>query len=811
MSAKKNNNKKTANDNTDNRPFHVLVRDFIKKHANCTLPDIADHFGIDPVDTDKDFLKLKETVSSLAARDKLVARERENRTEYYVEQSIGTCVVRYRETQDGYSYLQPVTWPDDRQKRPKQISIAAFSKGVSNAESGRVKDGELLVARIRNSQKGADRPFEARVLDRLDHEITGTIGKNHRGEWNVSPLNRHKNYYVPIPSWSAYGFEEGDVVLYRLTQPSGQSAMPMPVIVENFGKSEDPQTIGRSVAAEFGLSQNFNSKVMDELANLKDPDWTTANRTDLRDIPFVTIDDITTTDMDDAMYAAPVMENGVQKGWHMIVAIADVAQYIKPGSAMDKEAEHRGNTNYLPGHRCDMIPTELAADKCSLVPHEDRSCLAMHMWIDMNGNMVDKKLQRGIMNSRAKLHHKQVEAAMRGDIDDTIAPHMGLIQNLYKAWHPMAKASAKRGKLSIDSSEQKIEFDADGNFVDISRRPYMDINRVIEEFMVLANVAAAEILIEKRVPGVYRLHESPSEYGIEKWSPQISSLEYHINPQKDIRQQMNHVLKDSSQRGEADIVHPLLVRMQQRAVYGTDTETGHFALALAKYAHFTSPIRRYADLIVHRALITACGLGDDGAPKNTSVGALQGIADHISNRENLAKQAEREARKRYETHWANTQIIEHLSNSVDSDKKPEAFKATIVEIEQNGIIVELKKNGVRGFIPVEYLPGAASYHFNDQYKALLSRVAHDDNAHNDDKGYTDYMYQRGGNLDVVIANVDIRTSQIRFKPRFPVGAFISRFESTLIKELDKNNGMRIDHGYQRGKKRKQRHRDRAPV
>lgn len=793
----------------DLSPFAKEIRDYIANNANTTLANIAKHFDIDLLTTSnregKRSLALRSEISALAANGLINSKTKDSDVTYFIDRSIGTILARYRapanEERKEFHYLQPVSWPDGKGiERPNKITVGKVPS-IKNGDDKPLKDGDMVLIKVRDASKRDDNDYTANVVDRIGHELAGHIFTTPEGVKSVKPANRNKHYSIPLPEKMARKVEDGDLVLFKLDADKRTQTMPTPVLLENYGPVSNPANISPAVAAEFNLSQDFNEKVMAELDSVLNRTISSANRTDLRNIPFITIDDITTTDMDDAMFAEPVIDpkTGLQTGWHVIVAIADVAQYIPVGSEMDKEAQHRGNTNYLPGYRCDMIPSELAVNKCSLVPDEDRSCLAMHMYTDMGGNLQDYTLQRGIMQSRAKLHHKQVEAAMKGDIDDQIAPYMDQVKALYKAYAPMKKAALLRGKLGIDSAEQKIEYNAEGEYVDISKRYYMEINSVIEEFMVLANVAAAKILIDKGYPGVYRLLEEPSEQGIKNWAPELEAMGYTINPEKDIRKEMLKILEESRKNGEAEVVHPMVIRMQQKAVYGVDEELGHFALALGQYAHFTSPIRRYADLVVHRLLIDACNLGKDGLPKNASIGQLQGISDHISNRERLAKNAEREARKRFTTLWMEQQVREHVAqDGIDPNSRP-SFKVTIVDVEENGVIVELDKNGVRGMIPIEYLPGMGNYKYVKQYKALVTRVASNDNGN---KTYTDYMYQRGGKMDVTIADVDLTTSTLRFQPRFAVGACLQRFENTLRAELGKTSSGRRKKEKTRGESRR---------
>lgn len=756
--------------NSRKKKMDRAIQDFIADNAYCSFDDLVNHLNLPHDENNSDYKLLKHRLALLVDREKV---ERKKQGKYIVPQNIGYVLARvHRPANDPERiYLKPLSWPKNNyHNQPKALDL-----GANNLIHPReAKDGDLFVVRVQSSKKNGKHNFRARIIDRAQDELVGFVEKNQEGQYFIKPANRKKNYSLPIEQWALKGADEGDLIRYKITKKTDNKGTPHPVVTETIGKDNDWQSISKIVATEFGLTPEFNQKVNDELAQLKDPNWSTANRTDLRNLELLTIDDVTTQDMDDAMLAEPVLDDqGKQIGWHLVVAIADVAQYIAPDSATDIEARRRGNTNYLPGYRCDMIPSEIATDKASLVPNEDRSCLAMHMWINMEGQLTKHKLQRGIMRSRAKLNHTQVEDAMAGNPDQEIAPYMQHIKNLYEAYKPMAKQAKARQKLPIESKEQKVAFDAQGEFDDIKLIDYKDINRVIEEFMVLANVCAALTLIENGYPGLYRTHRTPRERAMEYHAPTLNSLGYNFDPESNqIRKDMIRILNGAKDKDEQELVHQLITMMQSRAEYETDEGIGHYGLALKHYAHFTSPIRRYADLMVHRFLIDACDLGEDGLSKNYSKDRLNQTAEHISNRENLAKQAEREARSRFCAAWLEREMRDALS-----DNTAKEYDAIITGVGRDGLIIKLTKNGVEGHIPLEHLPGNANYDVIQEYSALAGREEIGENQ------FQDMIFQQGATIKVQISRASAALNSIKFEPCRPVSAVIPKYQNGILSAL----------------------------
>ncbi len=770
MSKRGSKQKETAN-LTQQEQKDVI--DFIANNANSSIHKIATHFDIKVDDNDPKFIALKHMIATALEKELIIRGKHHS---YSVSQTVGYIAAKYiAPTHPGApARFTPLTWPkNSHHKKPASITLNKGRKSPLNPRN--LKDGEHIIINV-NTSRSKDRKkdiyFTATAIEHSNIEVTGVIeqtDKKGSPSFVIRPTDRKKNYQLPLTNEEALGFQDGDVVRFKLEDKFFNSQDSSPTILEVLGRKNDWKIISPLVASEFGLSPEFNEAVTAEMDKLADPQWTTANRTDLTSIPYITIDDVTTTDMDDAIFAKPTLnEKGKQTGWFISVAIADVAQYIPVGSQIDLEARRRGNTNYLPGLRCDMIPTEIATDKSSLVPNEKRSALAMHMNIDMEGRLKDYKLQRGIINSRAKLHHQQVENAMDGNVDAETAPILEHIKNIYAAYTPLAKQSKARQKLPIESKEQKICFSKEGEFQDIVLKDYMPINSVIEELMVLANQCAAKILKDKGYVAPHRNHKEPSEKRMEKHSVMLAELGYNLNPKdnpKGIRRQMINILETSKGKPEMELVHQLITMMQSRAEYTTDEETGHYGLALSDYAHFTSPIRRYADLVVHRMLISACGLGNDGLPKSTPRALIEDISSQISNRENLAKMAEREARSRFCAAWLENEMRDAMAND---NKK--TYEAIITDVTEAGLQVKLTKNGVEGTIPVEFLPGDARYKFVRELKLIISRFESKNQEHLN-------AYQQGARLNVHISTSDATLMKADFEPADFSKALLPKYEN----------------------------------
>ena len=412
-------------------------------------------------------------------------------------------------------------------------------------------------------------------------------------------------------------------------------------------------------------------------------------RLDLRSIPFVTIDGVDARDFDDAVWAEPDGDPHNKGGWHVMIGIADVAWYVRPGSALDIDARVRGNSVYFPDRVLPMLPPALSNGVCSLNPNEDRAALVCEAWINKNGYKIRHEFHRALIRSARRLTYDEVQSAMDGEI--VIQGLENEIKNLTGAYYALKANRDKRGVLEIDSPEHQIILNSKGQVTDIGFRKQNLSTHLIEELMILANVSAAETLEEKGAPVMYRVHDKPSDEKIENLKTSLigmgrpASLTDHPAPQD-----FNGVLEKAKGTPYEKTINELVLRSQSQAYYSPEN-IGHFGLALDRYAHFTSPIRRYADILVHRSLIKALKLGE-GALTDEEVQTFEDIARHISSTERQGASAEMDAEDRYMALFLEKRI-------------GDIFKARITAITGFGIFVAIEPYQAEGFVPFSDLTG----------------------------------------------------------------------------------------------------------
>jgi ribonuclease R len=433
---------------------------------------------------------------------------------------------------------------------------------------------------------------------------------------------------------------------------------------------------------------------------------TLGSRTDLRNIPLVTIDGEDARDFDDAVHAAPDADPKNPGGWKLLVAIADVAHYVRENDALDKSARERGNSVYFPDRVVPMLPEELSNGWCSLRPDEDRPVMAVEIVIDAEGRKKRHHFIRGLMRSAARLTYERAQAAMDGKTDAVTALLLEpVIKPLYGAFRALLKARMARGTLELDLPERKVLIDTHGEVLKIEARERLDSHRLIEEFMIAANVAAAEALEKRRWPCMYRVHDQPDPSRVEALREFLEGLDLRLPRGQVIRpRHFTQLLEKAKRTPYADMINSLVLRSQSQAVYSPEN-LGHFGLALQRYAHFTSPIRRYSDLLVHRALIAAYDFGDDGLDRE--VRGFKELGDHISATERRAAAAEREAVDRYTAAFLSKRI-------------GEIFSGRISGVIRAGLFVALDETGADGIIPVSTLPNDF-YDHDEARHALVGR------------------------------------------------------------------------------------------
>lgn len=562
-------------------------------------------------------------------------------------------------------------------------------------------EGDRVLAQIKERKNGE---IVARVLKKLgagrDRMVLGRAAKA-GPKWILQPVNRkeREDYQLNVPADMQAQLEHGALV-EAIADEVKSLRKPQAKLHAIIGHDDDPKAISLIALHEQGLRTTFPQAVVDETDGMTVPPL--GNREDLRKIPLVTIDGEDARDFDDAVFAERDGDD-----WHLIVAIADVSHYVRTGAALDKEAFKRGNSTYFPDRVLPMLPEKLSNDMCSLRPKEDRACLAVHMTVDDHGNLKKYKFVRGLMKSVARLTYEQVQKAIDGETDATTEMLVDdVIKPLYAAFKILDAARIRRGALDLDMKERKVVVDAKGNMTGVMLRPRYDSHKLIEEFMILANVAAAMALEAKSAPCIYRIHDVPSAQKLDSARAFLSGFGINLAKGQVVKPELfNNILRNVKDKEFAPLVSQIVLRSQSQAVYSPDN-IGHFGLSLQKYAHFTSPIRRYADLIVHRSLIRAWNLGDGGLEKE-EVNRLHEIAEHISQTERTSMEAERAS-------------VDRFTAAFLSQRMGQVFEGRISGVTRFGLFVTLTDTGADGLVPIRSLPQDFYIHSEEQH-ALIGR------------------------------------------------------------------------------------------
>ena len=582
---------------------------------------------------------------------------------------------------DGEVIARPNVWKEDYE--PPVIYVKTIRRGGPSAPG----IGDKILAKLRYTGKQTYEASIMRVLGSGPQRVLGIFRPNER-EGRVVPTDRKDSGEIAVPLDDHPDLEGGSLVLTEIL-PGKHFGLRKGRITEVLGNINEPKSISLVSIHARGIPFEFPPEV--ELQARESKATPMGKRTDLRDIPLVTIDGADARDFDDAVWAEPDSDPENEGGWHIMVAIADVSWYVRPHDALDREAVKRGNSCYFPDRVVPMLPFELSNGWCSLVPHEDRGCMAVEMWLNRHGTKLRHKFCRGMMRSAARLTYDQVQRAMDGYSDDTTGPLLEtIIKPLYGAYEAFLEARKGRGVLELDLPERKIELNDKGQIIAIAPRARFDSHKLIEEFMVAANVCAAEELERIKQPCMYRIHDAPSEEKLEALHEFLEGAGYKLNKGAVLRpRDFNRILEQAKDTPEAELINTVVLRSQSQAMYSPDN-IGHFGLALKKYAHFTSPIRRYADLLVHRALIAGLKLGEGGLPTEDGE-RFEQIGEDISGTERRAAMAERDAVDRY--------VAAYMADKVGAE-----FPGRVSGVTHFGLFVSLQETGADGLVPISTLP-----------------------------------------------------------------------------------------------------------
>jgi ribonuclease R len=593
--------------------------------------------------------------------------------------------------EDGETMARPLVWESEAEP-PK---IVVHERPGAPA----LMPGTRLLARL---GKRSSRLYEARVLRRIPTTTDRVVGTYRLGPQGgrVVPADKRSRTEFRVSRVDSGGALDGELVSAEVLT-TARAGLPEARIIERLGSADDPRAIGALAVAGHDIPVEFPAEALAQ-AEAATTVAAPGKREDLRALPLVTIDGDDARDFDDAVFAE---RDGA--GWRIVVAIADVCHYVTPGSPLDRTAFHRGNSVYLPDRVVPMLPEALSNELCSLKPKVPRPVLAAFMTIDKDGRLLGHSFGRALMRSAARLTYTQVQEARDGDPDDTTGPLMEtVIEPLYGAYQALAKARAKRGTLDLDIPERRVFLGPDGDVVAIRARSRFDSHRLIEEFMIAANVAAAETLEARAVPCMYRVHDRPSYEKLESLREFLDSIALSL-PKGQVLQptHFTRLLERAEETPYKQMVNDLVLRSQAQAQYSPEN-LGHFGLALRRYAHFTSPIRRYSDVIVHRGIIRALHLGDDGL-HDAEAARLRQIGEHISLTERRAQVAERDAVDRY------TALF--LASRVGAE-----FSGRISGVSRFGLFVTLDETGADGLVPISSL-GADFFEHEEPRHRLIGR------------------------------------------------------------------------------------------
>ena len=594
---------------------------------------------------------------------------------------------------DGETLARPLQW--DSNENPPTIYLLPPKQGGAPATGAR------LLAKL---EKHGDH-YEATIIRKLESDaparVLGVLRENPQG-FRLEPVDKKARTEYAIDKADLGGAKHNELVATEPV-PGRIAGFSRVRVVERIGSMDSPRTISLIAIHDHGIPTEFPAAVLEQAraAQPVDP----KSRTDLRAIPLLTIDPADARDHDDAVWAGPDDDPKNPGGHVCLVAIADVAHYVTPGSALDREAFKRGNSAYFPDRVVPMLPEELSADLCSLKDGVDRACLVVRMVLDAKGRKRSHTFLRAVMRSAARLTYQQAQAAFDGRPDaamsDTVKQTLAQLWNAYKA---LTIAREHRDPLNLDLPERRIVLGADGKVASIAYRDRLESMKLIEEFMVLANVAAAESLEDKRTPLIYRVHDTPSKEKVFAFSDFLRTLNLSFAKGQVLKPGVfNRILDQGKGQPHEAVLNDVVLRSQAQAIYD-DVNIGHFGLNLAKYAHFTSPIRRYADLIVHRALITAFKFGEDGL-SDSEAGKLKSVAEHITVTERRAMAAERDSTDRY--------VAAYMADRVGAE-----FNARVTGVTRFGLFVRLAETGAEGLIPVRSLGGEFFRH-DERAQALI--------------------------------------------------------------------------------------------
>lgn len=603
---------------------------------------------------------------------------------------------------DGELLARPTNWDEDEDGPSPLVLISTGSR-----DKGPVPGvGDRVLTKLTPEKDGrSGQPTHVgkviRVLEKERGPTLGILGFDGDGNARLIPIDKKQKEMV-VHADDAAKAKKGDLISVRIDKP-GRYGLPIARIIDVIGDMTNEKAVSVIALHAHNIPHVFPERVLADAEAAKPAPL--KGREDWRDVPLITIDPADAKDHDDAVYAEADTDPANPDGFVVTVAIADVSWYVRPETALDREALLRGNSVYFPDRVVPMLPERISNDLCSLREGVDRPALAVKMIFDANGHKTTHTFHRIMMRSSARLSYQQAQDAVDGNPDDKTSPILNsVLQPLWDAYSTVLKGRDSRAPLDLNLPERKILLKEDGTVDRVLVPERLDAHKLIEEFMIQANVAAAESLEEKKSPLVYRVHEAPSLDKLENLREFLRSLEINLSQSGNLRpHHFNDILARVAKTEHETVVNQVVLRSQSQAAY-SPSNLGHFGLNLRRYAHFTSPIRRYADLIVHRALVSALGLGEGGLQPGFET-RLEEISADISAAERRAMLAERDTIDRL--------IAAHLSDQIGA-----RFTGRISGVTKVGLFVKLDDTGADGFIPISKL-GTDYFFFDEAQHALI--------------------------------------------------------------------------------------------
>ena len=652
-------------------PSRQEVLAFIADHPGQTgKRELARAFGV----TGTDRVPLKRLLKELADEG-LIEKRRKKMQRPGTMPPVGVLSIVDR-TNDGDLAAEPADWDETAGPPPRIVILSR--RGSRGAAPGL---GDRVLARITPENDG----YTARIIRLLERRPESVLGVVRRvgSELRLAPIDRKQREAVIKGGLGKA--KEGDLVSAKLKR--GQRRyISEAEIIEVIGSMKDEKAVSMIAILAHGLPLRFPDAVLAEVKAAR-PVRLDKHREDWRHLPLITIDPPDAKDHDDAVHAAPDDNPKNVGGFIVTVAIADVGWFVRPGSTLDREARSRSNSVYFPDRVVPMLPERLSGDLCSLRVGKDRPALAVRMIFNGEGRKLSHGFHRIMMRSVANLAYTAAQEAFdRGQ--DPPGDELGtpVLPPLWRAYQTVARGRAARQPLELTIPERRVVLDKDGKIERIVIREAPEAHRLIEEFMIQANVAAAETLEQAKSPLVYRIHDAPSLAKLESLRQFLESIDVTFPKSGNLRpSHFNRILTRLKETEHGELIHEVVLRTQSQAEY-SPSNIGHFGLNLMRYAHFTSPIRRYADLIVHRGLIGALGLGGGRLPAGIET-ELPEIAAEISAAERRAMAAERDTIDRLVAHWL-------------ADRVGAVFQGRIAGVTRAGLFVKLDETGADGFVPV---------------------------------------------------------------------------------------------------------------